>query len=129
MRAGSLFMTFAGLAVFIACLGLLGLSAFTAAKRTKEIGIRKVNGASVTLILGLLTREIVLLISISSLIAWPACYLIMQKWLEQFAYRTNINPVIFPVSTGIALMIAIAVVVQQSMRAARINPVEALKYE
>jgi putative ABC transport system permease protein len=129
MRAGSLFMTFAGLAVFIACLGLLGLSAFTAARRTKEIGIRKVNGASVTLILRLLTREIVLLISVSSLIAWPACYLIMQKWLEQFAYRTNINPVIFPVSTGIALLIAIAVVVQQSMRAARINPVEALKYE
>jgi len=128
-RAGKIFTLFAALAVFVACLGLLGLSAFAVAKRTKEIGVRKVHGASVAIILRLLSREILVLIIISSLIAWPAVYLIMKKWLEQFVYKTDISPLIFVASTFIALIIAISVVVYQSMKTARINPVDALKSE
>jgi putative ABC transport system permease protein len=126
-RASQIFTIFAILAVFVACLGLLGLSAFAVAKRTKEIGVRKVHGASVAIILSILSKEILILIMISSVIAWPAVYMIMNKWLEQFAYKTNINPLIFVVSTLIALIIAISVVIYQSMKTARINPVEALK--
>jgi putative ABC transport system permease protein len=128
-RASQIFTIFAVLAVFVACLGLLGLSAFAVAKRTKEIGIRKVHGASVTIILQLLSKEILILIILSSVIAWPAVYLIMNKWLEQFAYKTNLNLWIFVTSTLIALIIAISVVIYQSMKTARINPVNALKTE
>jgi putative ABC transport system permease protein len=128
-RASQIFTIFAVLAVFVACLGLLGLSAFAVAKRTKEIGIRKVHGASVAIILQLLSKEILILIIISSLIAWPAVYMIMNKWLEQFAYKTNLNLWIFGASTLIALFIAISVVIYQSMKTARINPVNALKTE
>jgi putative ABC transport system permease protein len=129
MRAGSIFGLFSIMAIFVACLGLLGLSAFAVAKRTKEIGVRKVHGATVSIILRLLSREIIILICISSLIAWPAVYFIMNKWLNQFAYRTDINLLVFLVSTFIALVIAIIVIVYQSMKTARMNPVEALKYE
>ena len=129
IRAGKIFAFFAVLAVFVACLGMLGLSAFTAAKRTKEIGIRKVHGASVPIILRLLSKEIFTLILVSSVIAWPVAWYIMQKWLQQFAYRTGIKPYFFFISTAIALIIAISVVIYQSMKTARINPVEALKYE
>ncbi len=129
IQAGRVFAVFAVLAIFVACLGLLGLSAFTAEKRTKEIGIRKTHGASVPVILRLLSKEIVVLVIISSVIAWPAGFYIMDKWLQKFAYRTGMNFWMFVLASGIALIIALAVVVYQSMRAARINPVEALKYE
>lgn len=128
-RAGSIFVVFTALAIFVACLGLLGLSAFAAAKRTKEIGVRKVHGASVTVILRLLSKEIIVLITISSVIAWPLVYYIMQEWLKKFAYKTDINLLIFAVSSLIGLAIAISVVVYQSLHVAKINPVEALKYE
>jgi len=129
MQAGTVFGLFAALAIFVACLGLLGLSAFTAEKRTKEIGIRKAHGASVAGILRLLIREIIILISISSIIAWPVVYYFMNQWLQNFAYQTTIKLWVFLLSSGIGMFIAIAVVVYQSMRAARINPVEALKCE
>jgi putative ABC transport system permease protein len=129
ISAGHIFSIFAALAIFIACLGLLGLSAFTAEKRTREIGIRKVHGASVPVILKLLSKEIIILIIISSLIGWPVVYYFMHNWLQKFAYQTDINLLIFLISSLIGLTIAIAVVVYQSLRVARINPVEALKYE
>jgi len=129
IRAGRVFTIFSVLAVFVACLGLLGLSAFTAEKRTKEIGIRKVHGASVPVILCLLSTEIIVLITISSIIAWPVVYYFMHKWLQNFAYQTTMNFLTFLASSLIGLCIAISVVVYQSLRVARINPVEALKYE
>jgi putative ABC transport system permease protein len=129
IRAGRLFGIFSILAIFVACLGLLGLSTFTAVKRTKEIGIRKAHGASVPVILRLLSKEIIVLIIISSVIAWPVVYYFMHRWLQNFAYQTGINPLIFLLSSFIGLAIAISVVVYQSFRVARINPVEALKYE
>ena len=93
IRAGRVFTIFSVLAVFVACLGLLGLSAFSAEKRTKEIGIRKAHGASVPVILRLLSTEIIVLITISSLIAWPVVYYFMHRWLQNFAYQTNNAPV------------------------------------
>jgi putative ABC transport system permease protein len=129
IKAGRIFAIFSVLSIFVTCLGLLGLSAFTAVKRTKEIGIRKVHGASVPVILRLLSREIIGLIISSSLIGWPIVYYIMHDWLQNFTYRTSISLWIFLLSTGIGLIIALAVVLFQSLRAARINPVEALKYE
>lgn len=129
IKAGRIFSVFSILSLLVTCLGLLGLSAFTAVKRTKEIGIRKVHGASVPVILRLLSRETIGLIIISSLIGWPVVYYIMHRWLQNFTYRTSINPWIFLLSTGIGLIISLAVVLYQSFRAARINPVEALKYE
>ena len=129
IRAGKIFGIFSLLAIIVACLGLLGLSAFTAEKRTKEIGVRKVHGASIMVILGLLSREIIVLLTVSSLIAWPLVYFIMHKWLQRFVYQTNIQLWIFLAASLIGLVIAISVVVYQSLRVARINPVEALKYE
>ncbi|MBN1790527.1 MAG: ABC transporter permease [Bacteroidales bacterium] len=129
MQAGTVFTLFAILAIFIACLGLLGLSAFAAEKRTREIGIRKAHGASIASILRLLSREIIILISLSSVIAWPVVYYLMNKWLQNFAYQTTMKFWVFLVSSCIGLVIAIAVVVYQSLKAARINPVEALKCE
>lgn len=129
IQAGTVFKLFSALAIFVACLGLLGLSAFAAEKRTKEIGVRKVHGASANSILGLLSREIIILISISSLIAWPVVYYLMKNWLRNFAFQTDISPWIFIVSSGIGMSIAISVVIYQSLKIARINPVEALKYE
>ncbi len=129
IRASKVFTIFSVLAVFVACLGLLGLSAFSAEKRTKEIGIRKVHGASVPVILRLLSTEIVILITISSIIAWPVVYYFMHKWLQNFAYQTTMHFLTFLLSSCIGLIIAISVVVYQSLKVARVNPVEALKYE
>jgi putative ABC transport system permease protein len=129
IRAGRVFTIFSALAVFVACLGLLGLSAFSAEKRTKEIGIRKVHGASVPGILRLLSTEIVILITISSVIAWPVVYYFMHKWLQNFAYQTTMHFLTFLLSSCIGLFIAISVVIYQSLKVARVNPVEALKYE
>jgi putative ABC transport system permease protein len=129
IKAGRIFTVFSILSVFVTCLGLLGLSAFTAEKRTKEIGIRKVYGASIPVILRLLSRETIALICISSVIGWPIVYYIMHRWLQNFVYKTSISPWIFLLSTCIGLIIALVVVIYQSFRVAHINPVEALKYE
>ncbi len=96
IKAGRIFSAFSVLSIFVTCLGLLGLSAFTALKRTKEIGIRKVHGASVPVILRLLSRETIVLITVSSVIAWPVVYYIMHRWLQNFTYRTSINPMDIP---------------------------------
>ncbi len=124
-----LFTTFACLAIFIACLGLLGLATYTAQQRTKEIGIRKVLGADVRNIVGLLSRDFIQLVLISILIATPISWYAMNKWLEGFAYRTEIQPWIFAVAGCMALAIAVFTISFQSIKAALTNPVSSLKSE
>jgi putative ABC transport system permease protein len=126
---GKIFIAFSLLAIFTACLGLFGLASFTAEQRTKEIGIRRVLGASVTGIVGLLSKEFVKWVLLANVIAWPIAYFAMKQWLQNFAYQTNLNPGIFVSSGIIALIIALMTVSYQSIRAAVSQPVEALKYE
>jgi putative ABC transport system permease protein len=128
-RLGQLFGIFAGIAVFVACLGLFGLAAFTAERRTKEIGIRKVLGASVTNIALLLSKEFVWLVSIGFLIACPLAYIGMNKWLQTFAYATTIGVDVMLAAGAVAVLAALAAILWQTLKAARANPVKALKYE
>jgi putative ABC transport system permease protein len=129
LRIGRIFGSFAGLAVFVGCLGLFGLAAFSAAKRTKEIGIHKVFGATVPDVLRLLVREYVWLVAIANLVAWPVAYLIMSDWLRNFAYRTDIGWAGF-LGTGLGtLAVALLTVGFQSAKAASADPAEILKYE
>ncbi|MBC8043090.1 MAG: ABC transporter permease [Rhizobacter sp.] len=123
------FGIFAGLAIFIACLGLFGLAAFTAEQRTKEIGVRKVLGASAASITLLLAKDFLMLVAIANVIAWPLAYLAMQKWLESFAYRTEIAVWIFVAAAAAAVAIAFATVSYQAVKAATVNPVKSLRYE
>lgn len=129
MQRGKVFIAFSSLAIFIACLGLLGLAAFTAEQRTKEIGIRRVLGASIGGIVSLLSLEFVKLILISNIIAWPVAFLIMRKWLNSFAYQTSIGIETFILSGLIAFVIALLTVSYQSFKSALAKPVDALKYE
>ncbi|MBL7959407.1 ABC transporter permease [bacterium] len=128
-RLGSIFTIFASLAIFIACLGLLGLASFTAEVRTKEIAIRKILGASVTGIVNLMSKEFIVLVLLSNIVAWPLAYYIMNSWLEKFAYRIDPSVWVFVGSGLAALMIALLTVSFQAIKAASANPVEALKYE
>ncbi|MEM6643009.1 MAG: ABC transporter permease [Bacteroidota bacterium] len=128
-RLGRIFGTFALLAIFIACLGLYGLSAFTAEQRTKEIGVRKVLGASVFSIITLLSKEFLKLISISFIIAAPLAYLFMSRWLQDFENRTSISLSVFVVSGVGALLIAWLTMSFQTWNAARMNPSVSLKDE
>ncbi len=128
-RISQLTTYFSGLAIFIACLGLLGLASFTAARRTKEIGIRKVLGATVTNLIGLLSQEFLWLVLIANLIAWPLAYFAMAKWLGNFAYRIEIGWWVFALAGGSAVLIALLTVSTQAIKAALANPVEALRYE
>ena len=129
MRAGQLVETFAGLAILVACLGLFGLAAFTAEQRTKEIGVRKVLGASVRSIVLLLSTEFARLVLIANLIAWPVAYFLMGGWLQNFAYRVDLSWWVFALSGMIALLIALGTVSYQALRAAVANPIDALRYE
>lgn len=117
------------LAVLVACLGLAGLASFTAEQRTKEIGIRKSLGASTRSVVVLLTREFTILVAVANLIGWPAAYLAVQQWLEQFAYRIELGPSLFAAGAVGALLIAWLTVGWQTARAATANPVDALRYE
>jgi len=126
---GKAFTLFAGLAIFIACLGLLGLSAFGTAQRIKEIGIRKVLGASVANIVLLLSRDFILLIGIAFLIASPVAWWIMHRWLQDFAYRIPLDPWIFIAAGLLAILIAIFTISYQSVRAAMTTPVKSLRTE
>jgi putative ABC transport system permease protein len=128
-RMGKLFNAFTALAIFIACLGLLGLASFMAEQRTKEIGIRKVLGATVPNIILLMSREFVFLVAISNVLAWPLAYYLMNKWLENYAYHAAINVLFFFVSALIALAIALLTVSYQAFRAASANPIDSLRYE
>ena len=129
VQMGRLLEFFTALAVIIACLGLFGLSSFIAEQRTKEIGIRKVMGASVPEIVLSLSKESAGLALAACLIAWPAAYVLARGWLDGFAYRTGVGLPLFLLAGLAAVGIAVASVSYQAVKAARANPVEALKYE
>ena len=128
-RIGRTFLVFTGIAIFIACLGLFGLATFIAQQRTKEIGIRKVLGASVSGIVGMLSGDIVKLVVVSTFIATPLAYLAVRKWLENFAFHIEIGWVTFVVAGLTILTIALLTVSSQAIRAALMNPVKSLKSE
>jgi len=128
-KMGDLFRIFAGLAVLIACLGLFGLASFSAQKRVKEIGIRKVLGASVPGIVVLLGQEFLKWVILANAVAWPIGYFVMHRWLQNFAYRTHLTIDIFVLSGLSALVIAFSTVCIQTMKAAKSNPVDSLRYE
>lgn len=128
-RLGNIFASFSILAIFIACLGLLGLSAFATQQRTKEIGVRKVLGASVGQLVFLLSKEFSKWVLIANIIAWPIAYYIMNMWLENFAYRTEIGVSVFVVSAVLTFVIALVTVSYQSVRAALAHPIKSLRYE
>ncbi len=121
--------SFSLLAIFVACLGLFGMASHTVRQRTKEIGIRKVLGATSRKIVFLLTTDLIKWVLIANVIAWPIAYYFMNRWLETFAYRTNISPSIFILSAVLALGAALATVAYHALRASRANPVQSLKYE
>jgi len=128
-RLSKIFMVFALLAIFIACLGLLGLAAFTAEQRTREIGIRKVFGSTANAVVILLCKKYLGLIGLSTLIAWPVAYLGMVKWLHNYPYATDLTISPFLLSATITLLLALLTVSYQSAKAALINPAESLRYE
>ena len=128
-RVQNLMSAFSVIAIVIACLGLLGLSAFSAEKRQKEIGIRKILGASVPSILSLISKEFLYLIMISFVISVPIAYLVMQQWLQEFTYRTEIGIYVFAIAGIGTLLIALLTVSWQSIKAALMNPVNSLRSE
>ena len=129
IRTGNALTVFSGLTVFVACLGLLGLISFRAEQKTKEIGIRKVLGASVFSIFGLLSKEFVKLVIIACVIASPIAYLFAGRWLQDFAYRIDLHLIYFLIGGVLALLLAIATMIYQALKAARTNPVDALRTE
>lgn len=128
-RTGWLYNLFAGIAIFISCLGLLGLAAYTAQVRTREIGVRKVLGASVIGIVSLLATDFVRLVVISIVIGIPIAWYVMNKWLDEFAYRTSIGWVVFLVAGIMTLLITLVTISYQSARAALTNPVKSIRTE
>ncbi len=124
-----LFTAFAGMAIFIACLGLLGLSAHAAVQRTKEVGIRKVLGASLPQLVALLSREFALLVGVAFLVAAPLGWYLMHRWLENFAYRVAVRPDTLLLAGLGALAVALLTVSFQAVKAARANPVHSLRSE
>ena len=128
-RLGKIFSYFAFLSVLIGCLGLFGLASYSAERRTKEIGIRKVLGASATGITYLLSKEFTKWVLLANVIAWPAAYLVMSRWLQNFAYRAGIGVGTFFLAGGIAWAIAFLTVSYQAVKASIADPVKALKYE
>lgn len=129
MKTGRIFILFSMLAIFIASIGLIGLVAFMTNRRTKEIGIRKTYGASARVVLNLLIREIVILILISSLIAWPLAWFGSKFWLEGFADKTAVSPLIYLVATIGVLIIGFLSVSYQTIKAAGYSPAKALRIE
>ena len=126
---GRLSGIFAGFCIFISCLGLFGLAAYTAERRTKEIGIRKVLGANVTRLAGLLSKDFLILVLVSCIIAFPLAWYMMSRWLQDYAYRINISIWVFVISGLSALVIALATVSFQAIKAALANPIKSLRSE
>ena len=129
IRLGKISQVLTGLSIFISCLGLFGLVAFTSELRTKEIGIRKVLGASVLKIIGLLSRDFLIWVLLANLFAWPSTFYFLNKWLGNFAYRTDLSIWIFILSGLTALSVALLTVIYLTIRAALANPVDSLRYE
>src|SRR5690348_227446 len=128
-RVGKIALIFSAIAIFIACLGLFGLAAFIAEQRTKEIGIRKVLGASVSSIASMLSKDFVKLVIISFILAAPLAWWAMHKWLQGFAFRINISWWVFAAAGFIALLIALLTVSYQAIRSGLANPVDSLRTE
>jgi putative ABC transport system permease protein len=128
-RTRFIFTIFSILAIFVACLGLLGLTAFTTEQRTREIGIRKAMGASADSIVRLISKEIVMLICLATLVAWPFAYFLTRNWLNDFAYRIDLGIVPFLLSFGFALVISLVTISVQAITAALKNPADSLRYE
>jgi putative ABC transport system permease protein len=128
-RFGIAFGYASGLAILIACLGVFGLISFSTERRTKEIAIRKVLGASVGNILGRLSKGFILLVALANLIAWPVAYSFMKAWLQNFAFRIDISIWTFLATSGLSLAIAFLAVIYKSLQAATANPVDSLRYE
>ena len=128
-QTATLSFFYSALAIFVACLGLLGLATFAAEQRSKEIAIRKVLGASVASILGLLSSEFLKWIAWANLIAWPTAYFLMRQWLDSFAYRIELGIGVFVLAGALTLAIALLTVNVQTLKAARSNPADTLKYE
>ncbi len=128
-RMSEMFSVFAFLAIAVACLGLFGLAAYTAERKTKEIGVRKVLGASAWSVYASLAREFLRWVVLANLVAWPLAYYAMSRWLRNFALRVEIGWAVFPAAAAAALLIAALTVGSQTLRAARANPVDSLRYE
>jgi putative ABC transport system permease protein len=128
-RFGALFALFTLLAIFVACLGVQGLATYTIEKRMKEIGIRKVNGATVSQIVVMLIRDFAVWVVIAFVIATPIAYTVMKSWLQNYAYRIELSWTIFAVAGLFSLAIAVGTTLLQAYHAATRNPVEALRYE
>jgi putative ABC transport system permease protein len=128
-RAGILFNLFAGIAIFISCLGLFGLATYTAQVKTKEIGIRKVLGASVAGLAALLSKDFIRLVIVAIVIATPVAWFTMNKWLQEFAYRVNIDWKVFVAAAFLSILIAVLTVSYQAIKAAVVNPTKSLRSE
>lgn len=128
-RTGKLFNYFAGIAIFISCLGLFGLATFATGQRVKEIGVRKVLGASVTNIVTLLTSDFLKIVMVSIALSVPLAWYIMSRWLEDYAYRINISWGVFVIAGGLAIIVALLTVSFQAVKAALANPVRSLRTE
>jgi len=128
-KTGSITLIFTVLAIFIACLGLLGLISFTTIQRTKEIGLRKIMGATVWSIIVLLSSKTVKLLTISSLLAWPAAYFFLKDWLQDFIFRVGLSPQLFLLTSLIVLGLSLLTIGVQTWVAATRNPVDSLRYE
>ncbi len=128
-RLSRIFQIFTVLGIFIACLGLFGLASFIAEQRTKEIGIRRVMGATVSQVVVLLSREFTKWVLVANLIAWPLAYIAVRKWLQNFAYRMTVGVELFIFAAALALVIALCTVGYQALKAAVANPVDSLRYE
>jgi len=129
MNLGKTINIFTILAIFISSLGLFGLSLFISKQKTKEIGIRKVHGASILNVIILIINKFFVLVVIANIISWPIAYFIMNRWLQNFAFKTNIGFLVFIVAGLLSLIIVFAVLIVNTLKAGRANPVEALRYE
>jgi putative ABC transport system permease protein len=129
IKSGQLIIYFTILGIFIACLGLFGLASFLARQKTKEIGIRKVFGASVSTITRSLTGKFVRLVILANLLSWPIAYFVLNNWLQNFAYRIDINIWAFLLAAALSFMISLFTVSYQSIKAAMTNPIDTLRYE
>jgi len=128
-KMGNMFGVFASIAVFIACMGVFGLSAFLAEQKRKEIGIRKVLGASVSKIVYMIARDLMWIILFANIIGWPVAYYAMNRWLQNFAYRTDIHVWLFFLSSILIFLVSFVTLSYQAIKAARANPVDSLRYE
>lgn len=128
-KLGQIFNIFTGIALFISCLGLYGLVSFSVEQKTKEIGIRKVLGASVGNVVRLVSKEFLFLVTVANIIAWPVAWYAMHRWLQQFAFRVDLDIFVFIGAWVAAIIIALISIGYQSIRAAQLNPVDSLRYE